>query len=155
MTIDDRVQASETAVIDPCIFCAIGEHHAPARVIAETEVSMAFFPLHPATLGHTLVIPKVHVQTLWDLNRRQAAGLWDLVLPLAHAIREALEPQGLNLINSSGKVATQSVPHLHLHLVPRWRGDEMGDLWPPPKERSVAELDEASEKLRLALARQI
>src|SRR5689334_2817658 len=116
---------------DPtCDFCAIVRGDVPARVVAETTDFLAFFPLSPATFGHTLLIPMAHWRDAWDLPDEVAVTLWRIAMPLAEAIRQAFTPDGLNLIQSSGEAASQSVFHFHLHLVPRWNGDEMGDLWP-------------------------
>jgi histidine triad (HIT) family protein len=91
---------------------------------------VAFFPLNPATPGHTLVVPRGHVTDLWQLGSPLASELIDASIQIGLAIRAALEPEGLNLITSAGAAAEQSVFHLHLHLVPRWHEDGFGHIWP-------------------------
>lgn len=95
---------------------------------------VAFFPLCPASLGHTLVVPRRHIPDIWELPEQTAAHLSRTVLRGAAALRAAVAPDGLNIIQSSGAAATQTVPHLHAHLVPRWAADAMGPIWPakPP-----------------------
>jgi histidine triad (HIT) family protein len=113
-----------------CTFCSIVAGDEPAEVVTRTDDWVAFFPPEPATLGHTLVVPTRHVADIWGLNATEAGVLADGVLRLAHVIRSALAPEGLNILQSNGRVATQTVAHLHVHLVPRTTGDAMGDIWP-------------------------
>ena len=136
-----------------CDFCAIIRREEPAEIVAETASTLAFFPLRPATLGHTLIVPKEHVEDLWSLDEPTAEVLASFVLPLAHALRAAFQPQGLNVIQSNGRAASQTVMHLHVHLVPRWRDDPIGDIWPEPEPSSQEELRAAARQLRKALAR--
>src|SRR5207237_390139 len=100
-------------------------------IVCETESTLAFFPLKPAALGHTLVIPKRHVSDLWSADAALASQLMVAVLNVGRAIQLALKPEGMNLINSAGAAAWQTVFHLHLHVVPRWEGDHIKRIWPP------------------------
>jgi histidine triad (HIT) family protein len=110
------------------------------------------FPLHSAALGHTLVIPRRHISDLGALERDAAHSLTDAVLLLAGAIRRGLSPDGLNVIASVGAAATQTELHVHVHLVPRWKGDAFGDLWPRPSPSLSDEaVDEAAASIRAAL----
>ncbi len=120
-------------MVDPaaCPFCAIitgGD--ASARVVYRSDKVTAFFPLEPATRGHTLVVPNRHVADLTDLTAAESRDLGEAVHRTARAIRSALSPDGLNVIQSTGAVATQTVPHVHFHLVPRWSNDRMTLRWP-------------------------
>lgn len=135
---------------DPdCPFCEIIEREDPdAREVYRDEHVVAFFPPEPATLGHTLVVPRIHVPDIWSLDERTATQLSQATLRLSRAIRRAVEPQGLNIIQSNGEVATQTVFHLHIHLVPRWEGDPMGPIWPQETGYSDAQKDEAWERLK-------
>jgi histidine triad (HIT) family protein len=119
-----------------CPFCAIarGEDES-VEVIADEESWIAFFPIAPATPGHTLVIPRKHVADLWAADPPLAAELTGAVIRVGGAIKAAVEPEGINLITSAGEAAEQTVFHLHLHLVPRWANDRL-DIWPP--KRSMA-----------------
>ena len=115
-----------------CVFCVVGAGSSRTPIVYASPSAVAFFPLRPAALGHTLVIPVKHIDDLWSLNPADAQPLMELVLSTAQAIRRSLMPDGLNLIVSSGAAATQTVPHLHFHLVPRWHGDSFGRIWPAP-----------------------
>lgn len=135
-----------------CPFCALVRREDPdVREVFRNDFVIAFFPTDPATLGHTLVIPRQHVQDIWSLDEKTAAELSTSVLRLAAAIRDAVEPEGLNVIQSNGEAATQTVPHLHVHLVPRWTGDPIGRIWPPETNYSERQKDGALEEVRDAL----
>ena len=135
-----------------CPFCRIARGDAAARVVWTSPDAVAFLPLHPATRGHTLVVPRRHVPDLWSIDARLGARLMAVVIKLGQAIDKALRPEGMNLISSAGAAASQTVFHLHLHLVPRWRDDRIGEIWPPSDPRSEAELDEVAELIRAAAA---
>ncbi|MEK6328314.1 MAG: HIT family protein [Actinomycetota bacterium] len=124
-----------------CEFCAIARgEDAAAEVVCEGERWVAFFPPEPATPGHTLVIPRIHVPDLWAADAELGADLMEAVIHVGHAVEKAVSPEGMNLITSAGQAAEQSVFHLHLHVVPRWEDDEL-DIWPPkePMQRQLKE----------------
>ena len=118
-----------------CVFCRIVSGDDPAEIVYADDRTLAFLPLHPAAVGHTLLVPRAHVRDLWGLSESEAHHLTSALLVLAPAIRRALSPDGLNVVNSAGAAATQTVFHLHVHLVPRWHGDSFGPLWPAPSAR--------------------
>ena len=137
---------------DPdCDFCEIVAREEDAREVFRTQHVVAFFPTEPATLGHTLLIPRDHVPTIWDLDHELAAELGRCTVDLAAAVRSAMSPEGLNIIQSNGAAATQSVPHLHIHIVPRWEGDAIGRIWPPETGYSETEKDVAWGAIRQAM----
>lgn len=120
---------------DPtCPFCRIAAHEDAAEVIYETPTIIAFVPDQPSAVGHALVIPKDHLPNFLALDPASelTAELWRVVTELGTAIDHALAPDGMNIITSAGEAATQTIFHLHVHLVPRWKDDEIGTIWPPP-----------------------
>lgn len=132
-----------------CPFCEISAHESDeTREVFRTDTVIAFFPTEPATLGHTLLIPRSHVQDIWDVDEALAADLARWTVVLAGAIKRAMLPDGLNVIQSNGSAATQTVMHLHLHVVPRWENDAVGRIWPPETHYSEAAKDDAWEALR-------
>jgi histidine triad (HIT) family protein len=131
-----------------CEFCEIVAREEPARIVMRSDEVVAFFPLEPATLGHTLVIPTVHVRDIWGLGDRQASALALATIRVAHAVRAAMSPDGLNIIQSNGEAATQTVPHLHVHVVPRWFDDAMGPIWPAETDWSSGQKNQAAEAIR-------
>ncbi|MFD8223035.1 HIT family protein [Streptomyces massasporeus] len=139
--------------VEDCPFCEIVAGRSPARVVHESPHTVAFLPLRPAVTGHTLVVPKRHVRDFWHLTTDTAHPLMDAMLLVARGIRTALSPEGLNVINSAGEAASQTVFHLHMHLVPRWSNDRMGHLWPAPSESAEEQLDTLEETLKAGIAR--
>lgn len=136
-----------------CEFCRIAAGAGPARIVFEDEGSIGFLPLRPAVTGHTLVIPRSHVRDIWALSPDDARPLLDATLLLARAIRDAFDPDGLNIINSSGAAATQTVFHLHVHLVPRWDDDGFGDIWPRSETPAPEVADATANAIRAAVSR--
>ncbi len=134
-----------------CPFCEIVQRDdEDAREVYRDEHVVAFFPTEPAVLGHTMVVPREHVPDIWSLSEETASHLAWATVRLAGAVRGAVEPEGLNIIQSNGEAATQTVFHLHVHLVPRWEGDAMGPIWPEETDYSEAQKDDALERVRKA-----
>jgi histidine triad (HIT) family protein len=134
-----------------CPFCAIarGDDNS-VDVICEGRSWMAFFPLDPATPGHTLVIPRVHVANLWEVNSSLGEELMEGVIRVGRAVQTAIAPEGMNLITSDGEAAEQTVFHLHLHVVPRWRQDGFGRIWPVEDRYNDDSLTEVASRIRQA-----
>lgn len=134
-----------------CPFCAIAAGKDDSIEVISAERSwVAFFPISPATPGHTLVIPRKHVPDLWAAEPQLAGGLTVAAIRIGRAIQRALEPEGMNLITSKDQAGEQSVFHLHLHLVPRWSDDELG-IWPPKKPMGREVRESLGEEIRTAL----
>lgn len=135
---------------EPCSFCRILDGFDPdAQVVGEDEHWLAFFPLQPATRGHTLVVPRVHVRDYWQADAEVVAGLAVACRRVGRALFDELRPDGMNLITSAGSAAEQSILHLHMHVVPRWERDGLGSLWPeetPADDRASSELTAAVRK---------
>ena len=134
-----------------CAFCAIvrGEDDR-AEAVCEAEGWIAFFPLNPATPGHTLVVPRAHVRDLWELESPLTVDLLDAVVQVGRAVESAIQPEGMNLISSAGRTAEQTVFHLHLHIVPRWERDGFGQIWPPGDRFEEDGLEGLAERIRAA-----
>ncbi|ELS53943.1 HIT family protein [Streptomyces viridochromogenes] len=130
-----------------CAFCEIAAGTGGARVVYEDAHTLAFFPLAPATRGHTLVVPRAHSADLWAMDETAAQHLFRTVLLVGGALRAVLRPDGMNVINSAGAAASQSVFHTHVHLVPRRPGDPMGPIWPPKGAGFRDEEDPAADAL--------
>ncbi|MFJ5715027.1 HIT family protein [Neobacillus sp. NPDC093127] len=113
-----------------CIFCKIVNGEIPAAKVFENEHVMAFLDISQVTKGHTLVIPKVHKENLFELTPEMARNLFEVVPAIANALKREFEPIGLNTINNNGEHAGQSVFHYHMHLIPRYgKGDGFGAVW--------------------------
>ncbi|MER3400710.1 MAG: HIT family protein [Thermoflexus sp.] len=132
------------------MFCEIVARRQPAEVVYEDERTMAFMDIHPANPGHTLVIPKRHAATIFEIDEEDAAAVMRTAVRVARAIRRALAPEGLNLVQSNGRAAGQEIFHLHVHVIPRWVGDGLR-LARPPVVRRDRPLAEVAAEIRRAL----
>ena len=107
-----------------CIFCKIVAGDAAAVKVAETEHALAFMDLFPASPGHTLVIPKLHYENLFEATPESLPTVHLLARRVARAIKSALHPDGLMVFQLNGEAAGQTVFHYHAHLIPRMAGSE-------------------------------
>ncbi|MBS3903319.1 MAG: HIT family protein [Anaplasmataceae bacterium] len=125
-----------------CPFCKIIAKEIPAEIIYEDENSLAFLDINPRTLGHTMVIPKVHATDLTELPADKVEPLFQTVKKLDLQIIKALSAAGLTIGINQGKVSGQVVPHLHIHLLPRFLDDGGGSIHSAvnrPPEETVSE----------------
>ena len=112
-----------------CVFCAIRDGRLPAITLAEDERAFAVLDINPINDGHTLVIPRIHAPTIFEIAEEDIVATIRLARRVAAGIRNGLRPDGLTLLQNNGKAAFQSVPHFHLHLIPRWDDDGKGFTW--------------------------
>ena len=115
--------------MDGCVFCAIVDGRAPAHRLLEDEHTVSFLNIAPATVGHALVVPRRHAEGLWDLEDDEHARVARAASRVARLLRVALAPAGVNLVHATGTAAWQSVFHFHVHVVPRYRADELQVMW--------------------------
>jgi histidine triad (HIT) family protein len=133
-----------------CLFCAIVAGTEPAYIVAETDDTLAFLDIRPLFPGHTLLVPKQHVETLVDLPAVLVAPLFTEAQRLAGAMETALGAAG-SFVAVNNRVS-QSVAHLHVHVVPRNRKDGLrGFFWPRTKYSSPDEAEAVAARLRAAL----
>jgi histidine triad (HIT) family protein len=114
-----------------CIFCKIVAGELPARIVDEDERTLAFMDIAPATRGHALVIPRVHSRDLLEVAPDDLAAVALASKRLAARAKERLGADGVNLINSCGAAAWQTVFHFHVHVIPRYDGDPLRLPWVP------------------------
>ena len=134
-----------------CVFCRIRDGQIPSTRVYEDERTIAFMDINPLNEGHTLIIPRVHAATLFEADDADLRATIATAKRVAVAIRTALHPDGLNLLQANGAAAFQSVPHFHFHLVPRFTGDGKGFDW-PMVAGDRGRIQVAAEKIRRALA---
>ena len=129
-----------------CVFCAIVSGEAPSRSLASGEHWAAFLDISPATPGHTLVVPRRHAADLFAMDRDDAQQLMGGVHEVARLLRDRLAPDGMNLVQSNGVAAWQTVFHVHVHVIPRYEGD---GLRPPSPQapRTPADLAAVHERI--------
>ena len=134
-----------------CVFCAIVSGESHSHVVIDDDVCVAFLDVKPLFHGHVLVVPRAHVVALPDLPLPLIAPFFARVQELARAMPAALGAEG-TFVAMNNRVS-QSVPHLHVHVVPRTKGDGLkGFFWPRTKYASPAQMDEIAAKLRSALS---
>jgi histidine triad (HIT) family protein len=110
-----------TSSIDPkCLFCRIVSGSVPAEIVYEDPAVIAFLDVHPAARGHVLVVPRTHAETLVDLDDGEIGGLFRAVKSVQVRVRAALRPLAFNVGWNHGRAAGQHVPHLHVHVLPRY-----------------------------------
>ena len=112
-----------------CVFCMIRDGKIPSAKVYDDERTLAFMDINPLTRGHCLVATKAHAATLYDAEVEDLKAAIATAKKVAGALRKALSPDGLNVLQANGAAAFQSVAHFHLHLIPRWTGDGKGFDW--------------------------
>lgn len=143
--------AARVPVVSGCVFCAIATGEVAAHVVLADDQTVAFLDARPLFKGHVLVIPRQHHETLADLPPQLIAPLFSRVRQLSAALPAALGSQGTFV--ALNNVVSQSVPHLHVHVVPRTRGDGLrGFFWPRQKYADEAEAAAVASGIRDALA---
>ncbi|MAG45232.1 MAG: HIT family protein [Nanoarchaeota archaeon] len=130
-----------------CIFCKIIKGDIPYTKIYEDKDTLAFLDNSPASLGHTLVIPKKHSETLDQMEEKDLKSLILTAQKIAKAISQI--SKGYNLIQNNGKVAGQIVSHVHFHLIPRNKKTELN--WTPSQKFSEKEIKEVTNKIKTLL----
>ena len=112
-----------------CVFCKIRDGQIPSMKIFEDDRTLAFMDINPLNSGHCLVATKAHAATLFEAEIADLQAAIATAQRVATAIRDGLKPDGLNMLQANGAAAFQSVPHYHLHLIPRWTNDGKGFDW--------------------------
>jgi histidine triad (HIT) family protein len=136
--------------MNDCVFCKIRDGQIPSMKIFEDDRTLAFMDINPLNSGHCLVITKAHAPTLYEVEVADLQAAVAAAQRVALAIRDGLKPDGLNMLQANGAAAFQSVPHFHLHLIPRWNNDGKGFDWKPvPGNRE--HIMKAGERVRALL----
>ena len=133
-----------------CVFCDIAAGDVPATIVFEDDATLAFLDLRPLFPGHVLVVPKEHIETLEELPSGAIAPFFVNVQKMAVAVEVAMDAKG-TFVAINNKVS-QSVPHLHVHVVPRRPKDGLkGFFWPRHRYRDEAHIESAASSIRAAL----
>ncbi len=113
-----------------CVFCDIAKGHAPANIVYEDELTIAFVDLRQFHPGHTLVIPRAHMPDVRELDTNTGASVMRTLSIITRAVAAAFPNQGISIWSSIGEAAFQEVPHLHLHVHPRFLNDNLLRIYP-------------------------
>jgi len=129
-----------------CIFCRIVAGEIPAEIVAREPEVVAFLDVQPLADGHVLVVPRAHVGLVEDLEPGAADALFRAVARLARPVREALAADGTTIGINNGEATGQTIDHVHVHIVPRWKNDGAGSvhtIFPRRTRRSLPEVGTA------------
>jgi histidine triad (HIT) family protein len=135
------------SAIRNCIFCRIIQKDIPNAIIYENEKFLAFMDKYPINLGHTLIVPKQHYNNLLDMPTEIVGQMYSLVPILAKAITSVINSDGFNINQNNGKSANQIVPHVHVHIVPRYSAEKIKGQWPTRKIAKMQELQGLAKKI--------
>jgi histidine triad (HIT) family protein len=108
---------------DDCIFCKIAAGEIPCSKVFEDDTTLAFMDIAPLGKGHVLVIPKNHFDNILEIDEETYGRLFSVICRIAKAVGASTSPDGMTVMQLNGKASDQVVPHLHIHIVPRWTGD--------------------------------
>lgn len=137
--------------MENCIFCKIANGEIPAATLYEDENFRVILDLGPASKGHALILPKSHAANIYELSDEMAAKAMILAKKMATAMTAALKCDGFNIVQNNGECAGQTVFHFHMHLIPRYKGDQVGITW-NPGELSDADKEEILLKVKEQLS---
>lgn len=136
--------------MNDCVFCKIRDGQIPSLKVYEDERTLCIMDINPLNRGHCLVLTKSHAPTIWDADVADLQAAIVTAKRVAEALKAAVRPDGLNMLQANGAAAFQSVFHYHLHLIPRWNNDGKGFDWKlVPGDRE--QIMKIGDKLRTAL----
>lgn len=128
---------------DDCIFCKIIDGEVPSHKVYEDENVLAFLDTNPVSKGHTLVIPKAHVDDIHGADGMEY--MWDALVEVSNAVKDAFGAEGVNVAQNNGAKAGQEVFHLHFHVTPIYEGDELDITY---NRTDLEEGEEVAETIR-------
>jgi histidine triad (HIT) family protein len=142
----------DTVMKKDCLFCKIISGKIPLYKVYEDDAVFAFLDINPASEGHTLVAPKKHFNKFTDMGSEDVASLFEVARKITAAVEKASLAEGSNVGINNGEVAGQEIPHVHVHVIPRKRGDGgrgiKSIVWTEP---DTTNLEAVAEKIRRAL----
>lgn len=108
-----------------CIFCKIINHEIPSSIVYEDDLSIAILDISQQTKGHTLIIPKKHVENIFELDEELSKHLFSVTVKVTKLLKEKLHFENVNILNNNGSLAGQSVNHFHIHIIPQYENDNL------------------------------
>jgi len=134
-----------------CLFCKIARKEIPALGVYDDKWAFGFLDVNPLSLGHVLVIPKEHAENIIDLPEELVGKVFEAVQTITTALSEAFSPQGFTIGINHGKISGQAVDHLHIHIIPRYEGDNGGSIHSVVKNPPAEPLAEVQPKVKAAV----
>jgi len=131
-----------------CVFCKIIDGEIPAIKVLDEELVVAFMDINPSSKGHMLVVPKNHVENIFEIPESDLTALIKAVKRCAKAAKEALNAEGITILQLNGKASDQIVPHLHIHIIPRWKNDGLSMSTWEMKQGDMEEIQDIARKVK-------
>lgn len=131
--------------MENCLFCRIAKKELPAEVIYEDQQGLCFLDIKPHAQGHAVLIPKTHGETIFDFSEKESLVLMKSIRKIMRLIQDRLNPDGFNIGWNHNTAGGQVIPHLHIHILPRYNGDgggSMHSIVSNPGKKSVTEIGE-------------
>jgi histidine triad (HIT) family protein len=132
---------------EKCIFCKIINKSIPNAIIYEDEKFLVFLDRYPINYGHALLIPKDHFDTILDMPLNLVGEMYSLVPQIAKSIINTIDGNGFNVSQNNGRSANQIIPHVHVHIVPRFSLEKVKGQWPMRKIANIEELKILADKI--------
>jgi histidine triad (HIT) family protein len=142
--------SSEMGGPEDCIFCKIVSRKAPSNIVYEDERYIAFLDIFPFSRGHTLVCPKEHGETIWDMKEDDIADLFQVASKVSKAVVTAVEADGFRFVQNNGEAANQVVAHVHVHVIPVKMEDK--GRFSDRKHFTSAQMEETARLIRSEMA---
>ncbi len=136
-----------------CLFCKIASKEIPSLVVYEDDWSLGFLDISPLSRGHVLVVPKEHAENIIDLKPELVGRVFGAVKEITAGLNEAFAPQGFTIGINHGRISGQAVDHLHIHIIPRYEGDNGGSIHSVVKNPPAETPEETRPKVIEALRR--
>lgn len=133
-----------------CIFCRIAAGEIPSRTIYEDDSFRAILDISPASKGHAIILPKNHAANIYELPDEEAAKIFVVAKKVANAMKESMSCEGLNILQNNGELAGQTIFHVHVHVIPRYRDDKIVFSY-EHGEPSEEDLDEIADCIKKAV----
>jgi histidine triad (HIT) family protein len=134
-----------------CIFCSIISGLARASIIYQDSFFIALLDKYPFSYGHTLVIPRKHYADFLEMPENEVGPLYTFVWFIAKVVSKAVKPEGFNIGQNNGRAANQIIPHVHVHIIPRFKEDIITGRWPSRHPVNDLELENISERIKSVL----
>lgn len=130
---------------EECLFCKIIAGEIPSKAVYEDEDFKAILDVNPAARGHVIIIPKKHASNIYELEDEDAAKVFPIAKKIASALQKTYGCDGVNVLQNNGEAAGQTVFHLHVHVVPRYYGDDVQIMWEPG---DTPDLDKVANEIK-------
>lgn len=134
-----------------CIFCKIANGEIPSATAYEDDQFRAIFDIAPASKGHMIILPKQHAANVFEASEETVAKIYGVAKKLAGAAMKEFGCDGVNILQNNGEVAGQTVFHLHMHVIPRYKDDTVNIKWKQGEQPSSEELEQMKETIKKAL----